>query len=555
MTPRPLVILFCILLFPALLWNLDAMIFIDDEAIRALVAQEMIWSGDYLVPTIHGDPYLNKPPLWNWILTISFWIWGGASEWAARFPTVVCLLIYADLAYRFTKDELGHSVALLGSFAIITCGRMLFWDAMLGLIDVCFSGVVFTQFLLLWRYGERGQWWRAFGFTYALTATAFMLKGLPAIVFQGLTIIAYLVWRGEWRRFFSLSHIGSGIGCLALLAAYYIPYSREVSLMTVWEQLFTESSKRTAMEHGWRETIEHLALFPLEMSYHFLPWTTLLIFFFGGRLRKRLKEKPFLAYLLLVFAVNIPIYWLSPNVYPRYLLMLWPLVFFVGLALYRPQLEAFSLYFRGWYVLLGAVVSLLALATFFIPIAPKTEGLWYRYWLGPVLGLSGLVLSYRYWRKPIEGPMIIAIVLLLARIALNGYVLPPRAAGDVKGQAVKESAERVGSTSSFPPIAIYGWTTTEPAMAYYLEMAYGGIIPRHVYQLDSLATYIVSPRQYPAAQEINAVDSLFARHDNRPWYKVTDLRLPADAKQAGKSKLGNPENAEDEYPMTVKVKE
>ncbi|MEM8583882.1 MAG: hypothetical protein AAGF87_06415, partial [Bacteroidota bacterium] len=59
-------------------------------------------------------------------------------------------------------------------------------------------------------------------------------------------------------------------------------------------------------------------------------------------------------------------------------------------------------------------------------------------------------------------------------------------------------------------------------------------------------TYIVSPRQYPTAQGIVAVDSLFARHDNRPWYKVTDLR---------KSKLEVPNSAQDEYPMTVKVRE
>ncbi|MEL7375863.1 MAG: glycosyl transferase, partial [Bacteroidota bacterium] len=74
MTPRWLIIIFGLLLLPALLWNLGIMVFIDDEAIRALVAQEMIWSGDYLVPTMHGDPYLNKPPLWNWILTLSFWL-------------------------------------------------------------------------------------------------------------------------------------------------------------------------------------------------------------------------------------------------------------------------------------------------------------------------------------------------------------------------------------------------------------------------------------------------------------------------------------------------
>ena len=65
------------LLPAALLIHLGVMVFIDDEAIRALVAQEMLWSGNYISPTMHGDIYLNKPPLFNWVLALSFTVFGG----------------------------------------------------------------------------------------------------------------------------------------------------------------------------------------------------------------------------------------------------------------------------------------------------------------------------------------------------------------------------------------------------------------------------------------------------------------------------------------------
>jgi len=177
---QKLFLLAALLLPAALLINLGIMVFIDDEAIRSLVAQEMLWSGNYLAPTMHGDAYLNKPPLWNWILAISFLLHGEASEWAARLPTVVGLLGFAATTYYFSRKHFPRYLAGLHALTVITCGRMLFWDSMLALIDVTFSWVVYTQIMLLYEHGRKGDWWKAFGWSYALTAVGFMLKGLPA---------------------------------------------------------------------------------------------------------------------------------------------------------------------------------------------------------------------------------------------------------------------------------------------------------------------------------------------------------------------------------------
>ena len=62
-----LLALFVVLLLPALLINLGLMSFIDDEGIRSLVALEMRLSGNYMAPTMNGEWYYNKPPLFKWI--------------------------------------------------------------------------------------------------------------------------------------------------------------------------------------------------------------------------------------------------------------------------------------------------------------------------------------------------------------------------------------------------------------------------------------------------------------------------------------------------------
>ena len=112
-----------LLLLPlALLVHLGRMVFIDDEAIRSLVAQEMLWSGNFVSPTMHGDPYLNKPPLWNWVLALSFWLHGVTSEWAARLPTVLGLLGFAATTYYFSRRHFPRYLAAIHALTVITCG-------------------------------------------------------------------------------------------------------------------------------------------------------------------------------------------------------------------------------------------------------------------------------------------------------------------------------------------------------------------------------------------------------------------------------------------------
>ena len=364
---RKLFLLSLLLLPAALLINLGIMVFIDDEAIRSLVAQEMLWSGNYIAPTMHGDAYLNKPPLWNWLLALSFTLHGEASEWAARLPTVLGLLGFAGTTYHFSRKHFSRYLAAIHALTVITCGRMLFWDSMLALIDVTFSWVVYAQVMLLYEHGRRGEWWKAFGWAYALTAIGFMLKGLPAIVFQGLSVLAILGWTRSWKQFFRPAHLLSGLACLALLALYYWQYSEYVDLEKVARRLFVESGKRTAIAHGFGESALHFLAFPFEMSYHFLPWTLFLVYLLQPGSWARLKQNDFAAFMLVAFLVNIPVYWLSPNVYPRYLLMLFPLLFGSLLFLHEGHATKKSLPYRGLrYVLLG----LMTLCSVVIPLAP-----------------------------------------------------------------------------------------------------------------------------------------------------------------------------------------
>ncbi len=507
--PRWLYWCLFLLLLPALLLHLGLPPFIDDEGNRALVALEMLWRDNWVAPTLHGHYYYNKPPLWNWILAVSFTLFGDANEWTARFPAVLALLGFGATVYHYYRRHFSHERALLVAFMFVTCGRVLFWESLLGLIDMAFSWAMFALFMVVYHRGKARQWGAMFVLSYLLMVVGYMFKGLPAMVFQGLTLVAFLVSEREWKRLFSWAHIGSGLLAVALLAGYYLVYNQYNGLGNVFEALFVESGKRTAVAYTVWDTLAHVAMLPLELFYHFLPWTLLLLLAAERSLRQVAWAQPIVRYSVLVLVVNISVYWLSPNFYPRYILMLVPLGFGAMAALVPDTLE--SRWARWLQVVLGVLLGLLlviTVATAFIPATQVVGGLYAKV---AAVSVALMGLGWLYWRQVQARYFVFVAALLVFRIGFDLVALPPRAL-DSSAQRYRDAniafAQRWAAHS---PRVFYD-THMEPAGSFYMERAFGRIIPRQMSGFDRQTLYLYSPQQYDPCLFGSPVDSLTVRH-------------------------------------------
>lgn len=65
------------------------------EAITARAAGEMLAEGDWLVPRLGGQPWLEKPPLNIWAVALVGRVVGGIDEAAARWPSMVAAALLA----------------------------------------------------------------------------------------------------------------------------------------------------------------------------------------------------------------------------------------------------------------------------------------------------------------------------------------------------------------------------------------------------------------------------------------------------------------------------
>lgn len=484
-----------IIAIPALAINLGLNPLTIDEANRGIVAIEMIFSGDYITPTIGGEIYLKKPPLWNWMLAAIFKITGNQNELVMRLLTVFFLLLYAFAIFHFNKKHFGAKIGFINAIAFISCGRVLFWDSMLALIDITFSFVLYLNFMVIYHLHERKKYWFLFMISYILATIAYMFKGLPAIVFQGITILVFFIYKKDFKRLFSIQHIISSILFLILVGSYYLLYFKinPSSGDKIFATLFSESTMRTAVNHNFMRTISHLFTFPFEMLYHFLPWTFLIILSYRKGFLREIIDHPFLKFNGLIFISNLFIYWTSPEVYPRYLLMLVPLFFTIFIYFYEQQIVKILIYKKIIAVFFGVLLIAVTLGTLIIPFREFTAEIPYQTLKSILIFVLLICFFFLFVKLKDFRLLIFGITLLVVRLGFNWFVLPERATTSM-ASFCKQETNKVVKLSENKELMFYKEISIDYLGIFYLESNLRKIIPTSYGEKKIGTYYIAHPR-------------------------------------------------------------
>jgi 4-amino-4-deoxy-L-arabinose transferase-like glycosyltransferase len=131
-----LVLLFLpgLLLYPCLGFHL----FEPDEGRYAEIPREMLARGEWVVPYLQGQPYLDKPPLLYWLVMTSYRVL-GVHDWSARLVPALALHACILLTYLLGRRSLGEKPAFGGAILLslapgfLSMGRLLLLDGLLAL--------------------------------------------------------------------------------------------------------------------------------------------------------------------------------------------------------------------------------------------------------------------------------------------------------------------------------------------------------------------------------------------------------------------------------------
>lgn len=127
------------------LWQLGAVPLRDwDEGTIAQVARGLFRSGDWIYPILDGAPYLNKPPLVEWLMATTYSV-AGVSEWTSRLLPAAVSALAVPLLYGIGRIAFGQRRSALLSAGILLTLLPVVRHGRLAMRD----GVAVTLFLAL----------------------------------------------------------------------------------------------------------------------------------------------------------------------------------------------------------------------------------------------------------------------------------------------------------------------------------------------------------------------------------------------------------------------
>jgi len=357
-----------ILLFAALG---RADLFNPDEPREAELAREMWAQGDLLVPRLNGQPFLEKPPLFYWLVSGTFRLAGGPGEVAARLVPAIAALLGVLFTYLFGRRLVGEKAAALGALVLLT-SMQFFWVGRRSMIDMPLTLAVLVSCAAFHRAWDAAGRSRLGWLLLASCASgcAVMLKGVVGAAVPALALLG----------FFALRRDGAGVwrcGLIPGMLAALLP-------VVVWTAaLDARLGPWAAREFAWVNNVlrftggagrghENPAYYYLPTLFlEFAPWSLALPFALVAAWRSFNKERDAsLPFLLAWFLLPLAVLSIASTKRGLYLLPIYPAAaLLVGwwLAGARPSRSG---RLAGAILLAGTVVVSAALLAAFVLVRP-----------------------------------------------------------------------------------------------------------------------------------------------------------------------------------------
>lgn len=197
-----------------------------DEGRYAEIARNMVVGRDWVEPQVFGVDYLRKPPMFYWLLAVSFKL-NGFHEWAARAVPAFFGLSGVLLFFYFVNKQLGYQAAFCSALILTTN----FWYLHVGrylVMDMVFSffltGALFCLFAGLYASRAKKILYLS---AYALTGCAFLTKGPVALVLTGFPFGIYLLMARRWRDYLKEGLVWQGaLLFTAIVAPWFVAISK-----------------------------------------------------------------------------------------------------------------------------------------------------------------------------------------------------------------------------------------------------------------------------------------------------------------------------------------
>jgi len=324
-----------------------------DDCFYAQKAKEIQETGSWMTMHYAGDPELQNPPFFFWLVAFSYKIW-GINEYGAIFPSALFGVLSVVLVYFLSNRLFDSWVAFFSSLVLATTFYFTKY-ARHAMIDVTLSFfVLLALFFLTMALRHDKRYFVLWGLSISVSV---LLKSVLGF-FPFLITVVYLFVTGRWRMIFDKWFlIGSGIvltvGCSWYIHQYLTFGRLFVDVHFGW----------LIMQRGFQLEPEpwyaHLSYFK-DLLQHYWPWIPVFVWGLYRFIRLALKRDDnallltcwILLYLSIMSFTQSRMLWYVMPIFPAAAII-------CGHTLHGWLSESRSAYAARWIVLVGIVVGMI----------------------------------------------------------------------------------------------------------------------------------------------------------------------------------------------------
>jgi 4-amino-4-deoxy-L-arabinose transferase-like glycosyltransferase len=391
----------------------------------AEIVRVMFINNEWIVPTVNGDLYTDKPILYFWLALIASKLVGAVNEWTVRFPAALGALGGVLTTYALGKNFFSARIGFIAAAVLATSARVT-WEGRWAHVDTLFTFFFALSMYFAARVVLRQGSAKEIFLFYALMALATLTKGLIGVVLPALILLTFVLARRDWRLLLDAG-LGWGIVVFLVVAApWFILVTAATDGKWLTDFIYLHHIQRYTAGAGHRQPFYYyFETLPVDL----LPWTIFTIpALFAYKLRGKLFEDPTPLFFALWFLVVFVFFTLSDTKRDLYLLPLFPPVALL-VGNYIGDLAAGNLVqdrlYRGLALLffnsLWLVCLVLPIATWvvvrdaFWPSLPVFLG----------MGCGGIAGAYFVWHcAPLKVFVAAALTIVLAVLTASIWFLP-----------------------------------------------------------------------------------------------------------------------------------
>lgn len=384
----------------------------QDNMRFAEVSREILETGDRVMMHLGGDIYVDKPPLHFWNTSLSYRLF-GVDTFAARFPSALFALIgfLGVLLFCFSVDRENPKTGIYAALFLVSNYGYAYYARTVRL-DMEYS-VLFSLSLISFYMGYESVKRKSIIIFYLLfwlfMGMAFLVKGPVAFIPLLIVLIYLLIRRDRERLRFSIF----ASTALALIVTI-IPWPILLYLHPDFDKYMSLLKTSTIMTRK-------------EVFYYYLP--SFMINFFPGsvfmvitllllrRWKDAVKERPWLIFCLIWFAVYFVVLHFTVAKTFRYLLPIFPPVSIIA-AWGTERMFSTSVLSRNpgkyWKVPAG-ILSVLVCLT------PTAWVLFHGGRIGSalVLTLTGIFSLIFAWRRSKDAVVFVCMLCMLGLLGID----------------------------------------------------------------------------------------------------------------------------------------